>query len=71
MLSKKCLCLFLLLLSFYSLALDPGKPIDQYALNSQFLDDGLPQSSVLSILQGSDGYLWFGTYEGLARFNGV
>ncbi|MCP4153046.1 MAG: diguanylate cyclase [bacterium] len=71
MLSKKSLCLFLLLLSFYSLALDPGKPIDQYALSSQFLDDCLPQSSVLSILQGSDGYLWFGTYEGLARFNGV
>ncbi|MCP3956555.1 MAG: hypothetical protein GY719_01750 [bacterium] len=32
---------------------------------------GLPQESVLSIAQTSDGYLWLGTFGGLARFNGV
>ncbi|MCP4215716.1 MAG: GGDEF domain-containing protein, partial [bacterium] len=53
------------------LALDPGRPLDQYAVSSRFLEAGLPQSSVLSIHQTPDGYLWFGTYEGLARFNGV
>jgi PAS domain S-box-containing protein len=32
---------------------------------------GLPQNSVLAILQTSDGYLWIGTKGGVARFDGV
>ena len=31
---------------------------------------GLPQSSVISIIQTSDGYLWLGTLNGLVRFDG-
>jgi ligand-binding sensor domain-containing protein/signal transduction histidine kinase len=34
-------------------------------------DDGLPQNAVTSILQTRDGYLWLGTYGGLARFDGI
>ena len=33
--------------------------------------EGLPQSSVTSILQTSDGYLWLGTQGGLVRFDGI
>jgi signal transduction histidine kinase/ligand-binding sensor domain-containing protein len=33
--------------------------------------DGLPQNSVRTILQTSDRYLWLGTFNGLARFDGV
>jgi two-component system sensor histidine kinase/response regulator len=32
---------------------------------------GLPQNSVLSLLQTRDGYLWVGTKGGVARFDGV
>ncbi len=32
--------------------------------------DGLPQSSVISIIQTRDGYLWLGTLNGLVRFDG-
>ena len=32
---------------------------------------GLPQNSVLSVLQTRDGYLWLGTKGGLSRFDGV
>ena len=32
---------------------------------------GLPQNSVLSLLQTKDGYLWVGTRGGLSRFDGV
>ena len=32
---------------------------------------GLPQNGVLSILRTHDGYLWLGTIEGAARFDGV
>jgi len=31
---------------------------------------GLPQSSVISLAQARDGYLWLGTLKGLARFDG-
>jgi len=34
-------------------------------------DEGLPSSSVTSLAQTPDGYLWVGTYNGLARFDGV
>jgi signal transduction histidine kinase/ligand-binding sensor domain-containing protein len=33
--------------------------------------DGLPQNTVLAITKTRDGYLWLGTYEGAARFDGV
>jgi len=33
--------------------------------------DGLPQNTVVAIATTRDGYLWLGTYEGAARFDGV
>lgn len=33
-------------------------------------DDRLPQSSVVALTQTRDGYLWLGTLNGLARFDG-
>src|SRR5687768_9821747 len=35
------------------------------------MEEGLPHTIVQAITQTSDGYLWVGTREGLARFNGV
>ena len=34
-------------------------------------DDGLPQNSVQTIVQSTDGYLWIGTSKGLVRFDGM
>jgi ligand-binding sensor domain-containing protein/signal transduction histidine kinase len=34
-------------------------------------EDGLPAESINAILQSSDGYIWLGTDDGLARFDGV
>ncbi|KAF1719206.1 ligand-binding sensor domain-containing protein [Pseudoxanthomonas wuyuanensis] len=34
-------------------------------------DDGLPQAGVNAMVQTRDGYLWFGTFGGLARFDGL
>jgi signal transduction histidine kinase/ligand-binding sensor domain-containing protein len=34
-------------------------------------ENGLPSSTVTSIAQTPDGYLWVGTYDGLARFDGA
>ena len=54
-----------------SFALDPTKAITQYGQAVWKIDNGLPQNSVNAIVQTRDGYLWVGTYEGLARFDGV
>jgi len=51
--------------------LDPSKAVTQYAADAWGLDDGLPQSTVESIARTTDGHLWLGTQEGLARFDGV
>lgn len=34
------------------------------------VNEGLPQSSVHSMYQDRDGYLWFGTQGGVARYDG-
>src|SRR5262249_41453449 len=33
--------------------------------------NGLPQNTILSLVTTRDGYLWIGTYEGAARFDGT
>ena len=48
-------------------ALDPARSPDQYVRESWSRHEGLPQSSVTAILQDADGYLWLGTFGGLAR----
>lgn len=35
------------------------------------VSDGLPGNSITDIIQDSSGYIYFGTYEGLVRFDGV
>jgi len=52
-------------------ALDPTRAVTQYRRDSWSTRDGLPQSSVEAFAQTVDGYLWLGTQEGLARFDGL
>lgn len=52
-------------------ALDPTKTLPQYIHQRWNIEHGLPQNTVTSILQTRDGYVWLGTQEGLARFDGV
>jgi signal transduction histidine kinase/ligand-binding sensor domain-containing protein len=43
----------------------------EYLLQQWKVEDGLPQSTVRCIAQTRDGYLWVGTWQGLARFDGL
>ena len=52
-------------------ALNPDRKLSQYGLQTWQTDSGLPQNSVRAILQTRDGYLWFATREGIARFDGI
>ncbi|HSX62018.1 MAG TPA: ATP-binding protein [Tahibacter sp.] len=63
--------LLLLLSAAPALALDPDAKFRDYAVDNWSVDDGLPQVSVLSITQDPIGYIWIGTQNGLARFDGL
>ena len=52
-------------------ALEPDKPFRDYVTDTWDVKQGLPQITVSAITQDRDGYLWFGTQAGLARFDGV
>lgn len=43
----------------------------QYRFDSWTTNDGLPQNGLREITQTPDGYLWFTTFDGLVRFDGV
>ncbi|MBU4306897.1 MAG: hypothetical protein KKB32_03570 [Acidobacteria bacterium] len=63
---------FLSLSAAPSWALDPQKDIGHYIIDLWTTDSSnIPQNSVLSMVQSRDGYLWIGSYEGLARFDGL
>jgi signal transduction histidine kinase/ligand-binding sensor domain-containing protein len=46
------------------------KSLTQYSRTVWTQQQGLPQDTVHAIAQTADGYLWLGTDEGLARFDG-
>ncbi len=52
-------------------ALDPERALSQYQVDVWQTEHGLPQNTVTSIVRTRDGNLWFGTYEGLVRFDGA
>src|SRR5215471_10189721 len=63
-LSNLLVCLFLIVggsLSAYA----------QYRFDHWTTDNGLPQNAVHGMMQTHDGYMWFTTYDGLVRFDGV
>ncbi|MCB1641720.1 MAG: hypothetical protein KDI37_08315, partial [Xanthomonadales bacterium] len=49
-------------------ALAPG--VDQVRFRVYNEDDGLPQSSVSALVEDDLGFVWLGTQDGLARFDG-
>jgi two-component sensor histidine kinase/streptogramin lyase len=52
-------------------ALDPRKSIAEYHRQQWQTEQGLPQNTIFDTVQTKDGYLWFATIGGLARFDGV
>ena len=40
-------------------------------LNQFGIEEGLPQSSVYTMLQGKDGSIWVGTMNGVSKYNGL
>ena len=43
---------------------------EQFSVHHYSVSDGLSQNTVMAILQDRDGFMWFGTWDGLNRFDG-
>jgi ligand-binding sensor domain-containing protein len=52
-------------------ALDPDFRISQYGHVAWWMEDGAFNGTPRVITQTQDGYIWIGTSDGLARFDGV
>jgi ligand-binding sensor domain-containing protein len=63
--------LFLLLvLAVENFALDPNTALDKYIHRQWSVKDGLPHDSITCFAQDAKGFIWVGTDNGLARFDG-
>lgn len=51
----------------------PGiSPVDEgYSVMQWTVEDGLPMRNVTALAQTTNGFLWCGTFDGLARFDGL
>lgn len=71
--------LFILFFSFVSLVIAQAQKIadisdsflSDYVSRTWTAYDGLPGNTITDIMQDSSGYIYFGTYTGLVRFDGV
>ncbi len=43
---------------------------EHYVVQHYSIKDGLSQNTVMAILQDKEGFMWFGTWDGLNRFDG-
>ncbi len=61
----------LLTLNFSVGAVEPSRDIDEFAIDVWTTNEGLPHNQVQAMAQTPDGYIWFGTWQGLVRFNSI
>lgn len=47
-----------------------AQPTDHYSFKQLNVADGLPQSFISGLVQDSTGFIWIGTRDGLARYDG-
>ncbi len=45
--------------------------MSEYAIETWRADNGLPQNNATDVIQTRRGYIWVGTYNGIAQFDGI
>ncbi len=68
---KRILCRFALVFAVLGGGFSSVPAAPNYFTRTWQVEQGLPQNKVTAVVQTRDGYLWVGTYNGLARFDGV
>ncbi len=61
----------LLLPAAMLMGLDPKKAVHHYIHHTWTSKEGLPQNTISSIAQDHEGFIWIGTDNGIARFDGL
>lgn len=69
--SKRLVCRLMLAVILVVSGMLPAAAAPNYFVRTWQVEQGLPQNKVTAVVQTRDGYLWVGTYNGLARFDGV
>jgi PAS domain S-box-containing protein len=64
-----CFCAFAVVAPVAAKA--PLRTDPAYLIDTWEIQDGLPDNSATAMVQDRQGYLWFGTFGGLVRFDGV
>ncbi len=59
---------FILFLILFSVLHSTAQPVCHFRHFST--EDGLPQYTIMDILQDKNGFMWFGTWDGLSKFDG-
>jgi signal transduction histidine kinase/ligand-binding sensor domain-containing protein len=67
----KFLCRFALVFAVIAAGFFSATAAPDYFTRTWQMEQGLPQNKATTVVQTRDGYLWVGTYNGLARFDGV
>lgn len=68
--SSKVIIGILMFCAFHLAHANSSIPLSDYFKDAWSTQEGLPHNSINAIAQTSDGYLWFATWEGVARYNG-
>lgn len=63
--------IFCFLLILYRSSMFAGPDMGRYAFRSLDINSGLSQNTVAAIIQDRLGFMWFGTKDGLNRYDGV
>lgn len=67
---KKILAISFFVFSFFSTSFAFGDSQSNYYFRNFEVEDGLSQNMVYAILQDQQGFMWFGTQDGLNRYDG-
>ena len=62
---------FVALGTLFASSAGSARPLEHWQLRRWTIDDGLPQNTMQAMTVDRDGYLWLGTQDGLARFDGA
>lgn len=63
--------LFILIHALMLFALNPDTPFEKYNHKIWTTRHGLPHNTITAVVQDSRNYMWFGTGNGLVRFDGT
>ncbi|WP_235900865.1 ligand-binding sensor domain-containing protein [Inconstantimicrobium porci] len=66
----KAILLLLLLFGINMVNIKDVQAYENIMFSSLTIENGLPQSTVETMIQDSKGFIWIGTNDGLARYNG-